>query len=68
MREAAKNSHHKLWLEAMETKFDGKGEPLGRERFEEILGGYEVRLPPNPARGENLRRVIPVAPSSRPRV
>lgn len=51
MREVAKNNHHGLWLEAMETKFEGKGKPLEREFFEEMLGGYEVRLPPNRARG-----------------
>lgn len=67
MREVGKNNHHGLWLKAMDTKFEGKGMPLGRERFEEILGGYKVRLPRKPARGEAACRLVPLAPISHSR-
>ncbi|KAH9900612.1 hypothetical protein F4778DRAFT_739678 [Xylariomycetidae sp. FL2044] len=41
MREVGKNKHQALWIEALEAKFEGKGEPFGRQRFDEILSGYE---------------------------
>lgn len=46
MREVGKNKHIAAWCEAMDAKFEGKGEPYGRKQFDKILGDYEVRLPP----------------------
>jgi hypothetical protein len=43
MREVAKNNHQLLWIEAMDAKFEGAGKPWGREDFERILAGFEVR-------------------------
>jgi hypothetical protein len=43
MREVGKNKHIAAWCEAMDAKFEGKGEPYGREQFNKILGDYEVR-------------------------
>ncbi|KAI0014076.1 P-loop containing nucleoside triphosphate hydrolase protein [Xylariaceae sp. FL0662B] len=42
MREVGKNHHQRLWIEALEAKFEGKGEPWNREKFDQILGGYEA--------------------------
>ncbi|KAI1082310.1 P-loop containing nucleoside triphosphate hydrolase protein [Whalleya microplaca] len=42
MREVGKNNHQGLWLEALEAKFEGKGEPWNREKFDQILGGFEA--------------------------
>lgn len=44
MREVAKNKHQTLWIEAVDAKFEGAGKPWGRDEFERILAGYEVRL------------------------
>ncbi|KAK0730843.1 hypothetical protein B0H67DRAFT_464583, partial [Lasiosphaeris hirsuta] len=41
MREVAKNKHQGLWVEALNSKFEGLGEPLKREQFERILAGFE---------------------------
>lgn len=43
MREVGKNRHQALWIEALDAKFEGRGEPYDRERFDQILGNYEVR-------------------------
>ncbi|KAI1106299.1 hypothetical protein F4804DRAFT_330482 [Jackrogersella minutella] len=42
MREVGKNRDQALWLEALEAKFEGRGEPFDRERFDQILGSYEA--------------------------
>lgn len=42
MREVGKNNHQALWVEAIDSKFEGKGEPWGREQFDKILGDYEA--------------------------
>ncbi|OTB08604.1 hypothetical protein M426DRAFT_7343 [Hypoxylon sp. CI-4A] len=41
MREVGKNQHQALWIEALDAKFEGRGEPYNRERFDQILGPYE---------------------------
>lgn len=43
MREVGKNKHQGLWIEALDAKFEGRGEPYDREKFDRILGSYEVR-------------------------
>ncbi|CAJ2506430.1 Uu.00g005600.m01.CDS01 [Anthostomella pinea] len=45
MREVGKNNHQDLWVEALDAKFEGKGEPFDRERFDQILGKYEISSP-----------------------
>jgi hypothetical protein len=45
MREVGKNSHQDLWIQALEAKFEGRGFVWGRNDFEKILAGYEVRSP-----------------------
>jgi hypothetical protein len=45
MREVGKNKHQAAWVQAMEAKYEGKGEPFGREKFDDILGDFEVLLP-----------------------
>ncbi|KAI4869480.1 hypothetical protein F4820DRAFT_463429 [Hypoxylon rubiginosum] len=42
MREVGKNRHQALWIEALDAKFEGRGEPYDRERFDQILGNYEA--------------------------
>ena len=42
MREVGKNKHQALWIEALEAKYEGKGELFNREKFDRILGSYEV--------------------------
>lgn len=44
MREVGKNKHQAAWAEAMDAKFEGKGEPYGREQFDKILGDFEVNI------------------------
>jgi hypothetical protein len=43
MREVGKNKHQAFWIEALEAKYEGKGQPYGREQFDKILGDFEVR-------------------------
>lgn len=43
MREVGKNKHQDLWIQALEAKFENKGESWGRQDFEKILAGFEVR-------------------------
>ncbi len=43
MREVANNKHQDLWVEAIDAKFEGKGRVWGRQEFDQILAGYEVR-------------------------
>ncbi|KAI1393444.1 uncharacterized protein F4822DRAFT_423913 [Hypoxylon trugodes] len=42
MREVGKNRHQALWIEALEAKFEGRGEPFDRAKFDQILGSYEA--------------------------
>ncbi|KAI1766367.1 hypothetical protein GGR53DRAFT_486488 [Hypoxylon sp. FL1150] len=42
MREVGKNRHQALWAEALDAKFEGRGEPYNREKFDQILGNYEA--------------------------
>ncbi|KAI0180467.1 hypothetical protein GGR52DRAFT_245520 [Hypoxylon sp. FL1284] len=42
MREVGKNRHQGMWIEALDAKFEGRGEPYNREKFERILGSYEA--------------------------
>ncbi|KAI1414668.1 hypothetical protein F5Y13DRAFT_13479 [Hypoxylon sp. FL1857] len=43
MREVGKNNHQALWIEALDAKFEGRGEPFNtREKFDQILGSYEA--------------------------
>lgn len=44
MREVGKNKHQAAWAEAMDAKFEGKGDPYGREQFDKILGDFEVNI------------------------
>lgn len=41
MREVAKNKHQALWVEAIDSKFEGVRTPWKREDFEHILSGFE---------------------------
>lgn len=45
MREVGKNKHQDLWIQALEDNLEGKGPGWGREDFEKILAGFEVRIP-----------------------
>jgi hypothetical protein len=36
MKENPKDA--KLWVEAFDAKFEGKGKPWGREEFDQVLG------------------------------
>lgn len=45
MREVGKNKHQDLWIQALEDNIEGKGPAWGREEFENILVGFEVRIP-----------------------
>lgn len=45
MREVGKNKHQGLWIQALEDNLEGKGPAWGREGFEKILAGFEVRVP-----------------------
>ncbi|KAI2469236.1 hypothetical protein F4781DRAFT_395166 [Annulohypoxylon bovei var. microspora] len=42
MREVGKNKHQALWIEALDAKFEGRGEPFEREKFDQILGPFEA--------------------------
>ncbi|ORY69830.1 uncharacterized protein BCR38DRAFT_93701 [Pseudomassariella vexata] len=42
MREVGKNNHQALWIEALEAKFDGKGQPFNRAKFDQILDEFEA--------------------------
>lgn len=42
MREVSENKHQQLWVQAIEAKFENKGESWGRQDFDRILAGYEV--------------------------
>lgn len=42
MREVGKNKHQAAWVEAIEAKYEDKGEPYGREQFDKLLGAFEV--------------------------
>ncbi|KAI0887381.1 uncharacterized protein GGS22DRAFT_108444 [Annulohypoxylon maeteangense] len=42
MREVGKNKHQTLWIDALDSKFEGKGESFNREKFDRILGPYEA--------------------------
>lgn len=42
MREVSENKHQGMWVQAIEAKFENKGEGWGRQDFERILAGYEV--------------------------
>lgn len=44
MREVSKNNHQSLWIQAIEAKFEGKGNSWGRDDFEQVLEGSEVSL------------------------
>ncbi|KAK5655406.1 hypothetical protein OQA88_5676 [Cercophora sp. LCS_1] len=41
MREVGKNKHQALWIEALNSKFEGVGDSWKREDFERILAGFE---------------------------
>ncbi|KAI1378238.1 hypothetical protein F4677DRAFT_412588 [Hypoxylon crocopeplum] len=42
MREVGKNHHQALWIEALDAKFEGRGKPFDREKFDQILRNYEA--------------------------
>ncbi|KAK6194027.1 hypothetical protein LQW54_011876 [Pestalotiopsis sp. IQ-011] len=42
MREVGKNKHQAAWAEAMDAKFEGQGEPYGREQFDKVLGDFKA--------------------------
>ncbi|KAB5566704.1 P-loop containing nucleoside triphosphate hydrolase protein [Coniochaeta sp. 2T2.1] len=42
MKEVGKNKHAGLWVEAIDAKFEGVGNPWGREDLERILAGFEA--------------------------
>ncbi|KAI1212959.1 uncharacterized protein F4807DRAFT_305828 [Annulohypoxylon truncatum] len=42
MREVGKNKHQAFWIEALDAKFEGRGEPFNREKFDQILRPYEA--------------------------
>lgn len=42
MREVGKNKHQAFWIEALDAKFEGRGELFNREKFDQILGPYET--------------------------
>ena len=35
--------HNELWLDALKAKYEG-GEPFTRDKWDQILGNYAVRL------------------------
>lgn len=35
-----------LWTEAIQAKYQGKGELYGREEFDKLLGDFDVRTSP----------------------
>ena len=39
------NDHQKLWLEALNAKFYGKGKPFEGEDFDQMLWNYDVSRP-----------------------
>lgn len=42
-----KNRHFQLWLQALQNKCFGGGEPVtGQDAFDRILWNYDVCLPP----------------------
>lgn len=45
MREVGKNKHQDLWIRALEDNLEGKGPAWGRDDFEKILAGFQVRVP-----------------------
>lgn len=45
MREVGKNKHQDSWIRALEDNLEGKGPAWGRGDFENILAGFEVRVP-----------------------
>lgn len=66
MREVGKNHHQALWIEALDAKFEGRGEPFNREKFDQILGSYEVRPRPYSTDLAKLPHVLIRTPPSRP--
>lgn len=44
MREVGKNKHQALWIQALEDNLEGTGPAWGRDDFEKILAGFEVRV------------------------
>jgi hypothetical protein len=42
MREVGQNKHQSQWIAALEAKFEGKGQPWGREEFDDIFKGFDV--------------------------
>jgi hypothetical protein len=42
-----KNGHLTFWQEALAAKYDGQGQPFGREEFDKFLGDYNVRWTPS---------------------
>lgn len=34
--------HADCWIEAINAKFHGKGQPYGREEFDKLFAGYDV--------------------------
>lgn len=37
-----KRGHFQYWLEALQTKYEGRGKPYGPEDFKKILADYDV--------------------------
>ena len=48
MAEAMRNPQRDfpLWMEALDAKYKGKGQPFGREEFDKLLADVDVRTTP----------------------
>lgn len=42
MREVGKNQHQKLWIAALDAKFENRGTPFGLEEFDGFLHDFDV--------------------------
>ncbi|KAH8673902.1 P-loop containing nucleoside triphosphate hydrolase protein [Xylariales sp. PMI_506] len=42
MREVGKNKHQDVWVDWIEAKYEGKGQPPQRKQFDQILDSFEV--------------------------
>lgn len=37
------SNHYEKWVAALEAKFEGKGKAFGKEEFDELFEGFDVR-------------------------
>lgn len=44
MREVGKQDHREIWIAGLEAKFEGKGKPFDREKFDSLFGDYSVKV------------------------